>query len=150
MSEALAIIAIITAVAGSAVSIKQNRQAQDEAEKSEDLDRRQIDIENQRRIRLSIEQARIARGQQEAAANAAGASDSSGLAGGRSSATTQLSANVGFAQQVAGQNKRSNRLLSRANRFTSRANTAAAIGALPSSFGFDPASSAKLLRESND
>ena len=142
----IAVLSLITAVAGTAVSIKQNRQAADEREKSEDLDRRQLDIENQKRVTQSIEKARIARGQQIAAANAAGASDSSGLAGGLSSASTQLAANVGFAQQVSDQNRFSNRLISRANKFTARANTSTAIASLPSSFGFDPASSAELLR----
>lgn len=137
MAEAVAIIGLIVGAAGTASSIRSQKKATQAQEKSEDINRRQTDLENQRRIRQSVERARVERAQVLAAATVAGTGESSALAGGLGSAATQEAGNVGFARQAAEANARSNRLIGKANRFGAQANTAQAIGNLPGQFGID-------------
>lgn len=147
MAGTAAVIGLVVSAAGTGASVRQSRKAADEAEKAGDIERRQADIENQRRIRQSIEQARIQRAQVLAAGLEQGGQDSSGLLGGLGSAQSQLASNVGFANQVAGANRSVNRRLSASQSAAARGQTFQQIGALPGAFGFDAASSAEILRE---
>lgn len=137
MAEAVAIIGLIVGAAGTASSIRSNKKAQQAQEKSDDINQRQTDLENQRRIRQSVEQARVERAKVIASATVSGTSDGSAVAGGLGSAATQNAANVGFARQAAEANASANRQIGKARGFTTRANTAQAIGNLPSQFGID-------------
>lgn len=137
MAETVAVLSLIIGAAGTASSINSQKKAVKAQEKSEDINARQTDLENQRRVRQSVEKARVERAQVLAAATVAGTGESSALAGGLGSAATAEASNVGFARQTAEANAAANRQIGKANKFGAQANTATAIANLPSQFGID-------------
>ena len=132
ISAAVAAVSIGGTVAGNL----QQRRAVRKQERSEQLNRSQAQVENQRRIRLAVSQARVDRAATIAQAEASGAGGSSSVAGALGSQRSQLASNAGFAQATAQANARSNALIGSSNRDLNRAGSFAALAGLPEQFGF--------------
>ena len=91
----IAILGATAAVAGTAVSIKQGK----EASKAQ---ARQQGLSARRSQRQAIREAQIRRAQSQVQAGAMGVTGGSGLAGGQASLSSQLGGNLGFAGQMSG------------------------------------------------
>ena len=91
----IAILGATAAVAGTAVSIKQGKEASAAT-------RRQQGLSARRSQRQAIREAQIRRAQSQVQAGAMGVTGGSGLAGGQASLSSQLGSNIGFAGQMSG------------------------------------------------
>lgn len=89
------VIAAIATVAGTAVSINQQK-------KASAAQRRQQGLSARRSQRQAIREAQIRRAQSQVQAGAMGVTAGSGLAGGQASLSSQLGGNLGFAGQMSG------------------------------------------------
>lgn len=103
----IAAIAGVTAVAGTAVSINQQK-------KAAAATRRQQGLSARRSQRQAIREAQIRRAQGQVQAGAMGVTGGSGLAGGQASLSSQLGGNLGFAGQMSGLNQQITMAQSRA------------------------------------
>ncbi len=88
-------IAGVAAVAGTAVSINQQK-------KASAASRRQQGLSARRSQRQAIREAQIRRAQSQVQAGAMGVTGGSGLAGGQASLSSQLGGSLGFAGQMSG------------------------------------------------
>ena len=114
----IAAIAGVAAVAGTAVSINQQK-------KASAAPRRQQGLSARRSQRQAIREAQIRRAQSQVQAGAMGVTAGSGLAGGQASLSSQLGGSLGFAGQMSG-------LSQQITMAQSRAQTAGAIAGLGS------------------
>lgn len=114
----IAAIAGVAAVAGTAVSINQQK-------KAAAATRRQQGLSARRSQRQAIREAQIRRAQSQVQAGAMGVTGGSGLAGGQASLSSQLGGSLGFAGQMSG-------LSQQISMAQSRAQTAGAIAGLGS------------------
>ena len=112
----IAILGATAAVAGTAVSIKQGK----EASKAQ---ARQQGLSARRSQRQAIREAQIRRAQSQVQAGAMGVTGGSGLAGGQASLSSQLGGSLGFAGQMSG-------LSQQISMAQSRAQTAGAVAGL--------------------
>lgn len=112
----IAAIAGVAAVAGTAVSINQQK-------KASAASRRQQGLSARRSQRQAIREAQIRRAQSQVQAGAMGVTGGSGLAGGQSSLSSQLGGSLGFAGQMSG-------LSQEITMAQSRAQTAGAVAGL--------------------
>ena len=110
------VIAAIATVAGTAVSIKQGKEASAAT-------RRQQGLSARRSQRQAIREAQIRRAQSQVQAGAMGVTGGSGLAGGQASLSSQLGGSLGFAGQMSG-------LSQQISMAQSRAQTAGAVAGL--------------------
>ncbi len=90
-----AVVGATAAVAGTAVSIKQGKEASAAT-------RRQQGLSARRSQRQAIREAQIRRAQSQVQAGAMGVTAGSGLAGGQASLSSQLGGSLGFAGQMSG------------------------------------------------
>ena len=121
------VISAGVAVAGTAVSIHQNRQAAKDQEKAQDVQQRIAEVEEQRKRALALRQARIQRARIENIAAQTGTSGSSGETGALQSISNQTNANLSFldvTSQLANQATAYNRSAAR------RQSNAATAGAI--------------------
>ena len=114
----IAAIAGVAAVAGTAVSINQQK-------KASAAQARQQGLSARRSQRQAIREAQIRRAQSQVQAGAMGVTGGSGLAGGQASLSSQLGSNIGFAGQMSG-------LSQQITMAQSRSQTAGAIAGLGS------------------
>ncbi len=112
----IAILGATAAVAGTAVSIKQGKEASAAT-------RRQQGLSARRSQRQAIREAQIRRAQSQVQAGAMGVTGGSGLAGGQASLSSQLGGSLGFAGQMSG-------LSQQISMAQSRAQTAGAVAGL--------------------
>lgn len=112
----IAILGATAAVAGTAVSIKQGKEASAAT-------RRQQGLSARRSQRQAIRESQIRRAQSQVQAGAMGVTAGSGLAGGQASLSSQLGSNIGFAGQMSG-------LSQQISMAQSRAQTAGAVADL--------------------
>lgn len=112
----IAAIAGVAAVAGTAVSINQQK-------KASAAQRLQQGLSARRSQRQAIREAQILRAQSQVQAGAMGVTAGSGLAGGQASLSSQLGSNIGFAGQMSG-------LSQQISMAQSRAQTAGAVADL--------------------
>ena len=112
----IAAIAGVAAVAGTAVSINQQK-------KAIKATRRQQGLSARRSQRQAIRESQIRRAQSQVQAGAMGVTAGSGLAGGQASLSSQLGSNIGFAGQMSG-------LSQQISMAQSRAQTAGAVADL--------------------
>lgn len=112
----IAILGATAAVAGTAVSIKQGKEASAAT-------RRQQGLSARRSQRQAIREAQIRRAQSQVQAGAMGVTGGSGLAGGQASLSSQLGGSLGFAGQMSG-------LSQQITMAQSRAQTAGAVAGL--------------------
>lgn len=133
---ALAAISLIVTIGGTAATVVQQRKAAKESRRAQNLQVRQAEIENQRRIRQAIAAGRADRARTVAAGQAqVGGFGGSAQLGAIGAADTQLASNVGFARQTQAFNASINRALQRASQATQRAGEFQAIAGLPAQFG---------------
>lgn len=112
----IAAIAGVAAVAGTAVSINQQK-------KASAAQRLQQGLSARRSQRQAIRESQIRRAQSQVQAGAMGVTAGSGLAGGQASLSSQLGSNIGFAGQMSG-------LSQQISMAQSRAQTAGAVADL--------------------
>jgi len=95
MALTAAVVGATAAVAGTAVSINQQK-------KVSAATRRQQGLSARRSQRQAIREAQIRRAQSQVQAGAMGVTGGSGLAGGQASLSSQLGGSLGFAGQMSG------------------------------------------------
>lgn len=149
---ALEAVAVVVAVAGTTASIQQSRKAQGLQQEADAVANAQREITNQREIRQTIAASKLQRAQLVASGEAqtGGFGASTSVTGALGAAQTQTAANIGFARQISATNSVINRLGSQANQAISNASTFAAIGNLPSQFGFDIRSASRDFANNPD
>ena len=132
------------AVGGTTAALISGAKAQKAQEKADAVAQAQTELENRRNIRQAIARGRVQRAQLTAQGQAqTGGFASSSVQGALGSASTQEAANVGFANQTIAAGGAINRQLGRARNQLGNAATFQAVAALPTQFGFDPASIAR-------
>lgn len=92
------------AIAGTAASIQQSRQAGKAAERQARAEQRRAEIQNVRSTRQAIREARLAQGSLVSQGALSGTMGSSGLAGGLSSVSAQLGGNLNYIASIAEEN----------------------------------------------
>lgn len=93
----MAIVAAVTAVAGTAVSIQQGNKAARAGRQAAAVQKRQQQAEAARSRRSALREAQMKRAQARVRAEAVGGAGGSGVAGGLSSLSSQVGSGLGFA-----------------------------------------------------
>lgn len=110
MAPALAVVGAVASVAGTVMSVNQQK-------KAAAAQQRQQDLSTRRSQRQAIREAQIRRAQTMASAQGLGAAGGSGVAGGITSLNSQLGGALGFSTEMSGLSKEISVASSRANTY---------------------------------
>ena len=123
MPQALAVIGAVTSVAGTVMSVNQQKKAVAAQNRQAQLQQRQQELATRRSQRQAIREAQILRARAAASTQALGGAGGSGAAGGASSLTSQVGGSLGFSTQMSGLSRDIGIAGSAANAATAKAQT---------------------------
>lgn len=149
-ATAIQAIAAGAAVAGTAVSIDQQRKASAASKKADAASRAAAEISTQRSNRKNIVRARVAQAQLIASGGASGITGSSSLSGAIGGVGSTAAGQRGFARTQQAGNAAFQNQQSRARGFQSNAAIAGQVANLPGQFGFDIGSIFKEKTDASD
>lgn len=138
-------IGLAISAVGTASAMHNASRARSDARRAERARQRQIALQNARERSKAVAMERRQRAAIEAQADATGTAQTSSAIGAIGSLRSSTAANISFADQLSSLEQQRQSALSSSSRYQGRAATAAAIGNLPTQFGFSPQASLQQL-----
>lgn len=146
MATGVAVASLATAVVGTAMGIREQRQARKAQEEAQDVQQSQAAVQDRRARQQAVERARRRRAAVVAQSQARGAMRSSPVQGALGSFESDVGANMAFQRQLQGLDQQRSDALGRVSRAQGRSRTFQAIGQVPGQLGFGPAQAGAHLR----